>query len=69
VRSDYSGRARKLNLAGVSFVLVLMLLLVIDLLALRFDYEQEHEHDEHLLFPLARLTVSAPPATPREDSL
>jgi len=44
---------------------------VIELPGLPFDYEHEpeHEYDGKLHFPRFRITVSAPPATPREDSL
>jgi hypothetical protein len=74
VSPDYSGRAENHNPAGcisIVIVLVLLLLLVLDLLPLHFDYdyEQEHEHDSNLHFPLSRIKVSAPPATPWEDLL
>ncbi|MEY2500029.1 MAG: hypothetical protein QOI07_363 [Verrucomicrobiota bacterium] len=65
---DYSGPPQNHNPPDcISVVIVL----VLDLLPLHFDYdyEQEHEHDRNLHFPLSRIKVSAPPATPREDLL
>jgi hypothetical protein len=68
VSPDYSGPPQNHNPAGcINIVIVL----VLDLLPLHFDYdnEQEHEHDSNLHFPLSRIKVSAPPATPWEDLL